>query len=350
MMKYKKSNLLVALMFISSAAGAETVLGSGATGGGAFSNGIAVGVNAAASGTGTFFGTITTGGVAVGNSASAGSSSVAVGAATTATAVQSTALGTTASAAATGSTVIGYSATVTAAGTNSVALGNGSRATEADVVSVGGGSGMPGQGPVTRRIVGVADGINATDAATKGQLDGINASVNTLINNLTNSTDSQFFAVNNDIQTLYSQIGGGGGGSSIGTYDAGANTINMTGNGVDPVRLSNIAAPIAATDAANKDYVDTQVSGAVSGLRSEISGLRSDVYRGLAQAAALMPMAPSGPGESTVNVGIGSYAGYQAVGFSFAHQHKNTTYSAGFSQAMGGGPALIRAGAGWRFN
>ena len=57
-------------------------------------------------------------------------------------------------------------------GQSSVALGAGSRATEANVVSVGNGTGAGGH-PATRRIVNVADGVDANDAVNVGQLDAV---------------------------------------------------------------------------------------------------------------------------------------------------------------------------------
>ncbi|WP_232036187.1 YadA-like family protein [Burkholderia stabilis] len=75
-----------------------------------------------------------------------------------------TAIGSGSNAAAEGSTAIGQGSSAT--GNNSVAIGSGSVATEANTVSFGNGT-----DDGNRRVVNIADGINASDAATKGQLD-----------------------------------------------------------------------------------------------------------------------------------------------------------------------------------
>ncbi|KVL35514.1 hypothetical protein WS97_14400 [Burkholderia territorii] len=77
-----------------------------------------------------------------------------------------TAIGSGSSAGGEGSTAIGQGSSVAAGAGNSVAIGQGSVATEANTVSFGNGT-----DDGNRRIVNIADGINASDAATKGQLD-----------------------------------------------------------------------------------------------------------------------------------------------------------------------------------
>ncbi|HGK7302909.1 TPA: YadA-like family protein [Stenotrophomonas maltophilia] len=106
------------------------------------------------------------GGTAVGSFAKAlGLNSVALGrgAAVSESATSGFALGSSSRVDGNGSVAIGAQAWVTAK--NSVALGYGSRADEEGTVSVGNAS-------VRRRIVNVANGSNATDAATVGQLRG----------------------------------------------------------------------------------------------------------------------------------------------------------------------------------
>ncbi|KVT09438.1 hypothetical protein WT24_15780 [Burkholderia sp. MSMB1078WGS] len=75
-----------------------------------------------------------------------------------------TAIGSGASSTGEGATAIGSGAN--ASGNQSVALGSGSVANEANTVSFGNGT-----DDGNRRIVNIADGINANDATTKGQLD-----------------------------------------------------------------------------------------------------------------------------------------------------------------------------------
>ncbi|MDO4952727.1 MAG: YadA-like family protein, partial [Synergistaceae bacterium] len=66
---------------------------------------------------------------------------------------------------------------------NSVALGNGSTITESNVVSVGSAG-------AERRIANVADGVNPTDAATKGQVDTLAALTNQAIGEMQNRIGS----------------------------------------------------------------------------------------------------------------------------------------------------------------
>ena len=99
-------------------------------------------------------------GTAVGGQATAAVEGTAVGLNASAAAA-GTALGISATTTADAATAVGAGAHATAE--NSVALGAGSTATEANTVSVGSTT-------VQRRITNVADGVNATDAATVGQM------------------------------------------------------------------------------------------------------------------------------------------------------------------------------------
>ncbi|MGU7816477.1 YadA family autotransporter adhesin, partial [Burkholderia sp. AW49-1] len=107
------------------------------------------------------------GNVAIGSGASispGASNSTAVGATSNVGGTGGTAIGSGASAAAESSTAIGEGSSVAGAAVKSVAIGQGSTATESNTVSFGAAGSE-------RRLVNIADGINATDGATKGQLD-----------------------------------------------------------------------------------------------------------------------------------------------------------------------------------
>lgn len=81
---------------------------------------------------------------------------------------------------------------------------------------------------------------------------------------------------------------------------------------------------------------------------AEVGALRKETSAGIAQAAALVPMAPAGDGESTVNVGVASYRGQSAVGLAYARQVGSVVINGGL--AFGSGKhRLVRIGAGWRF-
>lgn len=105
--------------------------------------------------------------LAIGSAAkieNAANNASSVGANAVAGATGGTAMGANANANASNSTAIGESSSVW--GANSVAIGAGSVANEDNTASFGDGS-VQGN----RRIVNIADGVNASDAATRGQLD-----------------------------------------------------------------------------------------------------------------------------------------------------------------------------------
>ena len=128
-----------------------------------------------------------------------GANSTAVGSSSTATAANSTAVGQAAQAVGVNSTAIGTNTSATgtntlangngavASGDNSTALGANAHASAANSVALGAGSvadqantvsvGSPGN---ERRVTNVAAGINPTDAVNMSQLQGVQASVNSV--------------------------------------------------------------------------------------------------------------------------------------------------------------------------
>ncbi|WP_258181088.1 YadA family autotransporter adhesin [Burkholderia multivorans] len=94
-----------------------------------------------------------------------------------------TAIGSGSKAADAGSTAVGQGASVAAGAGNSVAIGQGSVATESNTVSFG-SSGNE------RRLVNIADGVNASDAATKGQLDRAMGGMQNQVNDLSRNAYS----------------------------------------------------------------------------------------------------------------------------------------------------------------
>ncbi|MCA7899848.1 YadA-like family protein [Burkholderia cepacia] len=143
----------------------SSAVGQGAVASG--SNGSAIGQGSTASGSNSS--AIGQGAVASGNNGSA------VGQGAVASGENGTALGQGAVASGKDSTALGQGAS--ASGSGSVAIGQGSVATEANTVSFGNGT---EEG--NRRLVNIADGINASDAATKGQLDRAMESVDARFN------------------------------------------------------------------------------------------------------------------------------------------------------------------------
>ncbi|MGK8195497.1 ESPR-type extended signal peptide-containing protein [Burkholderia cepacia] len=143
----------------------SSAVGQGAVASG--SNGSAIGQGSTASGSNSS--AVGQGAVASGNNGSA------VGQGAVASGENGTALGQGAVASGKDSTALGQGAS--ASGSGSVAIGQGSVATEANTVSFGNGT---EEG--NRRLVNIADGINASDAATKGQLDRAMESVDARFN------------------------------------------------------------------------------------------------------------------------------------------------------------------------
>nr|WP_322107576.1 YadA-like family protein [Burkholderia anthina] len=130
------------------------------------------------------------GSIVVGDgSAASGSNGSAIGQGSVATGENGTAVGQGSAASGSNGTAIGQGSNASgdnsmaigqgssATGTGSVAIGQGSVATEANTVSFGNGT---AEG--NRRLVNIADGINASDAATKGQLDRAMESVDQRFN------------------------------------------------------------------------------------------------------------------------------------------------------------------------
>lgn len=195
-------NAALADGYASEAAFAGTAIGVSATSTGTYST--AVGFDAVAAGTdGVAIGSISSASAnrstAVGTLSQAqGFGSVAFGWTASATGSQSIAIGNVATAAGSGDVAVGSNADASggqsvaigqdssATGYNSVALGTGSLADQDDTVSVGTSS-------ARRRVVNVADGVDAHDAATVGQLNARFSDVDGKIESVRSEalTDSQ---------------------------------------------------------------------------------------------------------------------------------------------------------------
>ncbi|MDR8038646.1 YadA-like family protein [Burkholderia cenocepacia] len=137
------------------------------------------GVGNTAAGSGAVVGDGVNNGTAIGSSSNVSASNgVAIGSSAKSSAEGATAIGSNANASGSKSAAIGDGAS--ASGSNSVALGAGSVATSDNTVSVGSATQQ-------RTISNLADGVNASDAATKGQMDraigGVQGQVNELARN-----------------------------------------------------------------------------------------------------------------------------------------------------------------------
>ncbi|KVH56137.1 hypothetical protein WS89_23995 [Burkholderia sp. MSMB1072] len=157
----------------------STIIGEGAVASGENSSAIgesslASGENASAVGQGAVASGSNGSAIGQGSTAS-GSNGSAIGQGAVASGSNGSAIGQGAIASGENSTSLGQGASAT--GSGSVAIGQGSVATEANTVSFGNGT---EEG--NRRLVNIADGINASDAATKGQLDRAMESVDARFN------------------------------------------------------------------------------------------------------------------------------------------------------------------------
>ncbi|MGU2445129.1 YadA-like family protein [Burkholderia cenocepacia] len=135
-----------------------------------------------AAGSGATIGTGANNATVVGSNANvSGSNGTAIGSGSKSSAEGATAIGSSANASGEKSTAIGDGAN--ASGKNSVALGAGSVASSDNTVSVG-------TADQKRTISNLADGVNASDAATKGQMDRAIGSVQGQVNDLSRNAYS----------------------------------------------------------------------------------------------------------------------------------------------------------------
>ena len=310
-----------------------TALGSNAKAGG--QNGTAVGEEATVAGdNGAAFGYQAKADVdstAIGTIATAGyngaGESVAIGKGANVQDKQGVALGNNTEILAEQGTALGYNANVTWNGKNSVALGAGSIANEEDVVSVGRAAGQGGNisnPAITRRIVNVADGKVATDAATVGQLDakvkGASSKVEAKDKNITVESKAD---ENGTIYTvgLSNNLDLNGGSIAFGTTGPKLDGKGLTINNVTYVSdaglnaggkaITNVGTPVNDTDAANKQYVDDSIKNA---------GISKDPTSGDVTIGGT-----EGAGKVTVNKdGSASIAGTKGNGFTANADGSNT--------------------------
>lgn len=217
------------------------------------------------------------------------------------------------------STVFGAGANAQSSG--GIAIGN-------NAVAVQSGSVAVGKGAKADSSVAVGTGAQATGTNTTAVGDNAVASGNSAA------------AFGNNAQATHDNSVAIGNGSST----SAVNTVSVGSAGSER-RITNVATPTNSTDAANKQYVDDQIAHT----DRRVGLLRKDAFRGIAQAAAIMPLAPGQAGETTVNVGLGAYGGEYAGGLAVSHQlgeQLNVNAGVGFSS---GNKNVVRVGLGFRF-
>ena len=267
---------------------------------------------------------------------------LAQGAATTT--ADATALGLSARADGTNAVAFGRDATASAEG--SVALGAGSVASEARTVSIG----SAGAG---RRIVNLADGVNASDAASVGQVTSAVAQLTVAVTarldgmpirsgdaagaaapvaegqhalaigfgSATNAAEAS--AIGTGARATAARAVAIGAGSvadqadtvSVGTRDRQRRIVNVAParDGTDAVNLDQMQSAIAESSA--------QVNARIDGLAQAVVSLRRESRRGIAATAALAsPSMPSAPGRTTLSANVSTFKGEYAIGVGFAHR------------------------------
>jgi trimeric autotransporter adhesin len=109
----------------------------------------------------------------------------------------------------------------------------------------------------------------------------------------------------------------------------------------------------AQTLSSAKAYTETRAAETLTAAKTytneQVASVRGDMQRAVAQASALIAMAPSGTGETTINAGIASYYGKTAIGVSMAKQISDDLTINGGASFASGARALVRVGVGYRF-
>jgi autotransporter adhesin len=125
--------------------------------------------------------------------------------------------------------------------------------------------------------------------------------------------------------------------SALNSVAIGVNSVASTPNSVsfgtpgNERRLMNVAPAILPTDAPNLSQVKDLISGTV--FNTQIRPVQAELRRGIAATAALPSVfMPSVPGRSSFAMNGATFAGENAMGFSYAYRLKV------------GLPALITAG------
>lgn len=108
-------------------------------------------------------------------------------------------------------------------------------------------------------------------------------------------------------------------------------------------QITNVARGTQATDAVNLG----QLNDAVGGLNSSINNVDRNAAKGIASASALNIVTPYLPGRTTLNAGVATYRGYQALGIGVSRWNEKGTlnYNLGVSSS-GGNSTIVRAGIG----
>lgn len=149
--------------------------------------------------------------------------------------------------------------------------------------------------------------LNNTTTITAG---GLNVTGNTVLNNNLNVNGSATFQNNVGVTgtTTTNALAIGGGGVSV----ANGAPVSMGGN-----RVQNVAAPVAAMDAANKSYVDTGDAALQSQVNQAFKSIDENT-EGIAVAIAMGGIALPAGKDFAIGANVGFYDNKQAFAASAA--------------------------------
>ena len=252
-----------------------------------------------------------------------GSDSVALGGGSSVTGTDSTALG--------GNTVVNND--------NSVALGSGSNASQDNVVSVGhsatdtDATGTAYGSDLTRRIVNVADGSSASDAATVGQTYVLQNGTNTTVTeNGTNSIGQKIYTmtVNTDGQVVSGNAGIVTGGTVYDALEARIGAITVENNAQNTVAVGD------GSSVSGDGAIAVGTGSAGSGEGSVAVGNTST---STGEGSVAVGSNTTAESDNTVVIGAGSIVSGTDSGNSVAIGQQ-TSVTGSDSIALGGGSSI----------
>lgn len=224
-------------------------------------------------------------------------------------------------------TAVGWAATATSNSTalgaaahssadGAVAIGSSSIADQANTVSFGRSSTQePGLPPITRRLVNVADGINATDAATVGQL---NAAISGLSGGTIDTTARASAATAQSTADVASATAGTALTTAV-AADSKASTALATANQTRS-DLNNFA---------------NQTSSRFTALDQRMGEMGKEYRAGIAGSIAGTHALVAAVRTNSLGIGLGTFGGQTAISVGLATQLRQAQVTASLSHSGG---------------
>lgn len=258
-----------------------------------------------------------------------------------------TAVGQGATVGAVNTTAVGYSAYAT--GTGATAYGAYAVANYAYGTAVGQGAWSGGFDAMALGAFSRANGDFSTAIGSYTRTNG-EQSIGIGLNTYTSSAATQSIAVGSNSAVYGTQsiaVGANSGAYGNNSVAIGAGSVSFDDNEVsvgsagNERRISNVATPINATDAANKQYVDdaiANISGGGSSLAEskdytdqQIANvkqeLRKEMHESTALAIALAsPAVIEAGSDNAMSIGVGQYKSAAAIGLSFSRKMKQNSF------------------------